>query len=62
MKAKTKTAWCDAHVRNPTTMRMRRCMHPAKYLIATPYQKKIVCGIHARAWLPKARVPLELLK
>ncbi len=37
-------------------------MHPAKYLIATPYQKKIVCGIHARAWLPKARVPLELLK
>ncbi len=36
------------------------CEHRAKYRITSPYYfGRLVCGIHARAWLPSGRQPLS---
>ena len=58
-----KKTLCQDKVRNRTTLRLRQCTHPAKYLVDVPYtDHKMVCGMHARGWTEKALIPLELLK
>jgi len=40
-----------------------QCHAQAKYLVTAPLDKgKLVCGMHARQWLPKGLRMLESLK
>jgi hypothetical protein len=58
-----KKSLCQDKIRNRETLRLRQCVHPAKYLVDAPYQPpKVVCGIHSRGWTKKALISLELLK
>jgi hypothetical protein len=36
----------------------KRCTRPARYVISAAYKDQLVCGIHARGWIPAVRQPI----
>lgn len=36
------------------------CRHPAKYMVIAAAAPRVVCGVHARQFLKKALIPLNL--
>jgi hypothetical protein len=36
------------------------CRYPAKYMVIAPVGPRVVCGVHARQFLKKALIPLNL--